>query len=96
MRLRPNQFWNPSFPVLRWPGNDAEKRRSRQIGARKIEDPHDPRGYREFRSNVEMRKLMNVKSLFRMASARRQIASVASCVGSPRHSDQKAWFGTIS
>jgi len=36
-------------------------RRIRQIGIRRIDDPQHPRGYRELRSNAEMRKLMNRK-----------------------------------
>jgi hypothetical protein len=31
------------------------------MGVRRIEDPHHPRGYRELRSNGEMRKLLNRK-----------------------------------
>jgi hypothetical protein len=33
----------------------------RQLGIQRIEDPHHPRGYRELRSNAEMRKLLNRK-----------------------------------
>jgi hypothetical protein len=33
----------------------------RQLGIRRIEDPLHPRGYRELRSNGEMRKLLNRK-----------------------------------
>jgi hypothetical protein len=40
----------PSLPLLLW-----------EIGLRRIDDPHHPRGYRELRSNAEMRKLMNRK-----------------------------------
>jgi hypothetical protein len=36
-----------------------QERRTRQIGIRRIDDPHHPRGYRELRSNAEMRKLLN-------------------------------------
>jgi hypothetical protein len=32
-----------------------------QVGVRRIEDPHHPRGYRELRSPAEMRKLLNRK-----------------------------------
>jgi hypothetical protein len=31
------------------------------MGVRRIENLHHPRGYRELRSNAEMRKLMNQK-----------------------------------
>jgi len=37
------------------------ERRQRQMGVRRIEDPHHPRGYRELRSNSEMRKLLDRK-----------------------------------
>jgi len=33
----------------------------KQLGIRRIEDPHHPRGYRELRSNGEMRKLLTRK-----------------------------------
>lgn len=33
----------------------------RQLGVRRIEDPLHPRGYRELRSNAEMRKLLDRK-----------------------------------
>src|SRR5262249_41595584 len=32
-----------------------------QVGVRRIEDPHHPRGYRELRSTAELRKLLNRK-----------------------------------
>ena len=32
-----------------------------QVGVRRIEDPHHPRGYRELRSPAEMRKLLNAR-----------------------------------
>jgi len=32
-----------------------------QIGVRHVDDPQHPRGYRELRSNAELRKLMNRK-----------------------------------
>jgi hypothetical protein len=38
-----------------------QERRTRQIGIRRIDDPHHPRGYRELRSNAEMRKLVDRK-----------------------------------
>ena len=31
------------------------------MGVRRVEDPHHPRGYRELRSNGEMRKLLDRK-----------------------------------
>lgn len=36
-------------------------RGQRQMGVRRIDDPQHPRGYREIRSNAEMRKLLNRK-----------------------------------
>jgi hypothetical protein len=39
-----------------------KNRRARQIGIRCIDDPQHPRGYREIRSNAEMRKLMDKKT----------------------------------
>ncbi len=33
----------------------------RRLGVQRIDDPHHPRGYRELRSNGEMRKLLNRK-----------------------------------
>jgi hypothetical protein len=37
------------------------KGRQLQLGVRRIDDPQHPRGYREIRSNAEMRKLMDRK-----------------------------------
>jgi hypothetical protein len=44
----------------------AAGNRSRKLGKQdnsgcNVEDPHHPRGYRELRSNAEMRKLLNRK-----------------------------------
>jgi hypothetical protein len=62
MRLRQNQL----CPIHRSRfccGREAipMERRPRQMGIRRIEDPHHPRGYRELRSTGEMRKLLNRK-----------------------------------
>ena len=38
-----------------------KERRPYQIGVRPIDDSQHPRGYRELRSNGEMRKLLNRK-----------------------------------
>jgi hypothetical protein len=62
MRLRRNQL----CPIHRsqfWCGREAipRERRQRQLGVRRIDDHHHPRGYREIRSNVEMRKLLDKK-----------------------------------
>jgi len=44
-------------------GREALPREHRmhQIGVRRIDDPQHPRGYRELRSNGEMRKLLDRK-----------------------------------
>jgi hypothetical protein len=62
MRLRRNQLC-PIHHSRFCCGREAipKQRTVRQIGVRRIEDPHHPRGYRELRSNGEMRKLMNRK-----------------------------------
>jgi hypothetical protein len=38
-----------------------KERGTHPIGVRRVDDPHHPRGYRELRSNAEMRKLMDRK-----------------------------------
>lgn len=62
MRLRRNQLC-PIHRSLFCCGREATPRekRTRQMGVRRIEDPHHPRGYRELRSNGEMRKLLDRK-----------------------------------
>jgi hypothetical protein len=45
--------------VLRLRANS--ERKILQVGVRRIEDSHHPRGYRELRSPAEMRKLVNRK-----------------------------------
>ena len=62
MRLRRNQL----CPIHRSQfccGREAIPRESRQhqLGVRRIDDPPHPRGYREIRSNAEMRKLLDKK-----------------------------------
>lgn len=64
MRLRRNQV----CPIHRSQfccGREAIPRetRQRQLGVRRIDDSQVPRGYREIRSNAEMRKLMDKKIL---------------------------------
>jgi hypothetical protein len=39
----------------------SKSRRTPRLGVRRIVDLHPPRGYREIRANVEMRKLMDKK-----------------------------------
>lgn len=62
MRLRRNQL----CPIHRSQfccGREGipRQQRPRQIGVRRVDDPQHPRGYREIRSNGEMRKLINRK-----------------------------------
>jgi hypothetical protein len=62
MRLRPNERC-PIHKSLFCCGRETLPHKPRQIrlGVQRIEDPHHPRGYRELRSLVEMRKLLNRK-----------------------------------
>jgi len=62
MKLRRNQQC-PIHRSLYCCGREVvpKKRSVRQLGVRRIEDPHHSRGYRELRSNAEMRKLVNRK-----------------------------------
>jgi len=69
-RLRRNQL-SPIHRSLACCGRGPvpKGRRAPQLGIRRIEDPHHSRGYREIRSNSEMRKLMNRRSRRKMAFA---------------------------
>jgi hypothetical protein len=62
MRLRCNQVC-PIHRSFSCCGREAvqKTRPARQLGVRRIEDPSHLRGYREFRSNGEMRMLVNGK-----------------------------------
>lgn len=61
MKLRRNEFC-PIHRSLYCCGREqARKGRRFQLGIQRIDDPHHPRGYREFRSPSEMRKLLNRK-----------------------------------
>jgi len=62
MKLRRNQLC-PIHRSVFCCGREATSRRKRahQMGIRRIDDPHHPRGYREIRSNAEMRKLLDKK-----------------------------------
>lgn len=62
MRLRRNQIC-PIHRSLFCCGREAipKSRAPRQLGIRRIEDAQHPRGYRELRSNAEMRKLLDRK-----------------------------------
>jgi hypothetical protein len=62
VRLRRNQLC-PIHRSFSCCGREAipKERRQRQMGVRRIDDPQHPRGYRELRSNGEMRKLLDRK-----------------------------------
>ena len=62
MRLRRNQLC-PLHRSLSCCGREVipKEKRQRQMGVRRVEDPQHPRGYREIRSNGEMRKLLDRK-----------------------------------
>ena len=62
MRLRRNQLC-PLHRSLSCCGREAipREKRKRQMGVRRIEDPLHPRGFRELRSNGEMRKVLDRK-----------------------------------
>ena len=62
MKLRRNQVC-PIHRSLFCCGREVipRERRPRQLGIRRIEDLHHPRGYWELRSNGEMRKLLDQK-----------------------------------
>jgi hypothetical protein len=62
MKLRRNEYC-PIHRSLSCCGRETipKVRKTRQLGVQRIEDPHHPRGYRELRSNAEMRKLLNRK-----------------------------------
>ena len=62
MKLRRNQYC-PIHRSLACCGRESVQKgsRVRRLGVRRIEDPHQPRGYRELRSKAEMRKLLNHK-----------------------------------
>jgi hypothetical protein len=62
MKLRRNEYC-PIHRSLSCCGREPIARSSRlkQFGIQRIDDSHHARGYRELRSNGEMRKLMNRK-----------------------------------
>lgn len=62
MRLRRNQVC-PIHRSFACCGRESvpKQRRARQMGVRRVDDPQHPRGYREIRSNAEMRKVMDGK-----------------------------------
>ena len=62
MRLRRNQLC-PIHHSHSCCGREtiAREKRQSQMGVRRIDDSQHPRGYREIRSNAEMRKLLDKK-----------------------------------
>jgi hypothetical protein len=62
MKLRRNQYC-PIHRSLSCCGRELipRVRQVNQLGVQRIEDPHHPRGYRELRSNAQMRRLLNRK-----------------------------------
>jgi len=62
MRLRRNQIC-PIHRSFSCCGRESVPKVTpvRQLGVRRIEDPLHPKGYRELRSNAEMRKLLDRK-----------------------------------
>src|ERR1700687_1047028 len=62
MKLRRNEYC-PIHRSLSCCGREPvqKPRKPNQFGVQRIDDPHHPRGYRELRSNPEMRTLMNRK-----------------------------------
>lgn len=61
MKLRRNEY-SPIHRSLVCCGRERVQRERRfQLGVRRIEDTHHPRGYRELRSPAEMRKVMKRK-----------------------------------
>jgi hypothetical protein len=62
LKLRRNEFC-PIHRSLYCCGREpkTKNQKARQIPVQRVEDPHHPRGYRELRSNPEMRKLLNRK-----------------------------------
>jgi hypothetical protein len=61
MRLRSNELC-PIHKSIACCGRELLPRpKLFRLGIQRIEDPHHPRGYRELRSPVEMRKLLNRK-----------------------------------
>ena len=62
------------------------------MGIRRIDDPQNPRGYREIRSNAEMRKLMDRKSWRKVAFARSaENSSTITPISCPTISTLGAW-----
>jgi len=67
MKLRRNQVC-PIHHSLSCCGREVilQKLGRRQLGIQRIDDPHHLRGFRELRSNAEMRKLLNKKIVSQM------------------------------
>lgn len=61
MKLRRNEFCPIHRSTFCCGHEQVRKERRLQLGVRRIEDLHHPRGYRELRSLAEMRKVLNRK-----------------------------------
>ena len=62
MKLRRNEYCPVHRSFFCCGREPVQKiRRQKQFGVQRIEDPYHPSGYRELRSNQEMRKLINRK-----------------------------------
>ena len=76
------------------------ERRQRQLGVRRIDDPYHPRGYREIRSDAEMRNLMDKKIVAQDGECRicnEKFTDYTDIV--PDHINPRAWAepgGTIT
>jgi hypothetical protein len=63
------------------------------MGVRRIEDPHHPRGYRELRSNGEMRKLLDRKIALQVYALSARKRSPTTATSSPTTSVLAEWEG---
>lgn len=93
MKLRRNQQC-PIHRSLYCCGREVVPKKSsvRQLGVQRIEDLHHPRGYRELRSNAEMRKLLTRKSSNRTERAPSAwTSSPTTTISCPITSIPEAW-----
>ena len=58
MKLRKNEYCPIHKAVFCCGRKDEQNRRRGWMAVQRVEDPRDPRGYRELRSRAEMRKLL--------------------------------------
>ena len=61
MKLRRNEYCPIHRSAFCCGRGRTPKERRERLGVQRIDDPHHPRGYREFRSPAEMRKLLSRK-----------------------------------